>query len=71
MLRWFWKLIPIVVLAFGVYLAVKLLNVYKEVPTLIIIDKPIPIQSVVFPAITLCHPQTVLDYKARLFVQRM
>lgn len=66
-----WKLIPIVVLAFGAYLVVKLLNNYQEVPTLIIVDKPVATQSVVYPALTFCHPQTVLDYKARQFVQKM
>lgn len=69
--RLLWILIPIMVLAFGAYLAVCLFNSYEQVPTLITVDKPVPIQAVVFPAITFCHPQTVIDYKARLFVQKM
>lgn len=69
--RILWILIPISLFAFGGYLVFELLSSFQEVPSLITIDQPIPTQSVIFPAITCCHPQTVLDYKARKFVQKM
>lgn len=66
-----WIIIPVLAIIFGAYLVVNLLRNYQEVPTLIIIDKPIAVQSVVYPALTFCHPQTVLDFKARQFVKNM
>lgn len=67
-LRALWTAIPISILLFGSYLVYQLASQFNAVPTLMIIDRPRPVNAVPFPAVTFCHPQTVLDYKAREFV---
>lgn len=67
-LRVLWTAIPISILLFGSYLVYQLASQFNAVPTLMIIDRPRPVHAVPFPAVTFCHPQTVLDYKARQFV---
>lgn len=34
-------------------------------------DAPQPIHSIPFPAITICHPQSVIEYKAKIFIEKM
>lgn len=67
-LRALWTVIPVSILLFGSYLVYQLASQYNAVPTLMIIDRPRPVLAVPFPAVTFCHPQTVIDYKARQFV---
>lgn len=69
--RLFWIIIPITMLIFGSYLVFELAAKFLIAPTFMIIDTPQSILSVPFPAVTYCHPQTVLDHKAREFVQNM
>ncbi|KAG4077324.1 hypothetical protein HA402_009725 [Bradysia odoriphaga] len=37
----------------------------------ITVGKPDPLISISFPGITLCHPQTVVNYKAKRFVEKL
>lgn len=69
--RVLWSIIPIVIFLFGAVLVYQLVRAFFEKPTVMIIDKPTSVQSIPFPGITFCHPQTVIDHKARLFVDKL
>lgn len=69
LLRFLWSVIPVSILIFGGYLVFRLASAYLDSPTLMTIDRPRPVQAVPFPAVTLCHPQTVIAHKASEFVQ--
>lgn len=66
--RWLWSFIPVSILAFGGYLVFLLASAYLDSPTLMTIDRPRSVNAVPFPAVTLCHPQTIIDQKAHEFV---
>lgn len=70
-LRVLWTSVPISIMLFGAYLVVQLINNFQAAPTLIVIDRPRSVYKLQFPAVTFCHPQTVLDYKARQFVKQI
>ena len=69
--RVFWTLIPIGLLATGLLLVWSLWQRYLSSPTRMTIGQPLSVAQVPFPAVSICHPQSVIDYKAEEFVQRM
>lgn len=62
--RLIWALIPLPLFAVAIFLGYALWQRYSGAPTRMIIDTPLAILDVPFPAITICHPQSVIDYKA-------
>lgn len=69
--RLIWSLIPLLLLTFAALLVFFLWKRYLESPTRMTIATPLPSLDVPFPGITVCHPQSILDYKAVPFVNRM
>lgn len=57
--------------SFAAVLVVMLWKKYLESPTRMTISAPLSTLEVPFPAVTVCHPQSVLDYKAEEFVDKM
>lgn len=64
-------MIPICIFLFGSLMVYELVRAFFSMPTMTIVDKSVTVQNVPFPGITFCHPQTVIDYKARLFVNKL
>lgn len=69
--RVIWVIIPIVLLAMGLVLVFSLWQRYLASPTRMTIGRPLSVVEVPFPAITICHPRTVVEFKANDFVERM
>lgn len=69
--RAIWTVIPIVLFATGLVLVSSLWSRYMSSPTRMTIGKPLSITDVPFPAVTICHTQSVISYKAEEFVERM
>lgn len=69
--RWIWIIFIISTLIFGAFLVSKLWRKFFEVPTLMTIDAPQLVSEIYFPAVTICHPQTVIEYKSKIFVEKM
>lgn len=70
-LRLLWICIPIMIFLFGGLLMFELIANFLDKPTIIVIDKPQPVQNVPYPGITFCHPQTVIDLKSRQFISKL
>lgn len=66
-----WVLIIILITIFGGVLTLLVIQSFFNIPTLMTKDVPVPTLQVPFPAVTICHANTVIDYKARDFVNRM
>lgn len=69
--RMVWSCIMIVLLSFSATLVHLLYRRYLDSPTRVTIDSPMPINTIPFPAVTICHPQNVIEYKSKAFVKRM
>lgn len=69
--RVIWTVIPIVLFATGLVLVLSLWSRYMSSPTRMTIGKPLSITDVPFPAVSICHTQSVISYKAQEFVERM
>lgn len=69
--RLVWTIIPIVLLLTGLILILALWERYLSSPTRMTIGRPLSVAEVPFPAISICHPRTVVEYKAAEFVDRM
>lgn len=70
-LRLLWSCIMIGLLSFAATLIYLLYRRYLDSPTRVTIDPPMSINSIPFPAVTICHPQNVMEYKSREFVKRV
>lgn len=69
--RRIWIALPVVVLLLAVLLVFSLWQRYLGSPTRMTIGSPLSVAEVPFPAVTICHPQSVIEYKAKDFVDRM
>lgn len=69
--RVLWSILPILIGIFGTFMVVLLYEKYLDSPTSMTIARPLPILNVPFPAITICHPQNVMDYKIESFLNNM
>ena len=58
-------------LTLGITLVFLLWKRYLDSPTRTTIASPKTTLEVAFPAVTICHPQSVIDYKAEEFVNKM
>lgn len=70
-LRFLWSCIMIGLLSFAATLIFLLYRRYLDSPTRVTIASPMPIDSIPFPGVTICHPQNVMEYKSREFVKKM
>lgn len=70
-LRFLWSCIMIGLLSFAATLIYLLYRRYLDSPTRVTIAAPKPIISIPFPAVTICHPQNVMEYKSKEFVKRV
>lgn len=70
-LRILWSCIMIGLLSFAATLIYLLYRRYLDSPTRTTISVPLSINEIPFPAITICHPQNVMDYKSVEFVRSM
>lgn len=69
--RFVWVTILSTLFSLGVLLVVLLWKKYLDSPTRMTIASDMSILQVPFPGITICHPQSLLDYKAVKFVEKM
>lgn len=69
--RRIWIALPAVLLVLAVLLVFSLWQRYLGSPTRMTIGSPLSVAEVPFPAVTICHPQSVIEYKAKDFVERM
>ncbi|XP_039438732.1 sodium channel protein Nach-like [Culex pipiens pallens] len=69
--RFVWVTILSTLFSLGVLLVVLLWKKYLDSPTRMTIASDMSILQVPFPGITICHPQSVLDYKAVKFVEKI
>lgn len=66
-----WVLIIVLSTTFGAVLTLLVVQAFYEIPTLMTKDTPAPILHVPFPAITICSANSVIDHKAKNFVEEM
>lgn len=57
-------------LCFGAYIAFQLWDSFVYSPTRVTSDS-IEVSKVPFPAVTICHPQSVMDYQVERFLEEM
>lgn len=69
--RILWSFLPIIIFIFGLTMVVLLYYKYLDSPTRMTIASPLSILEIPFPAITICHPQNVMDYKVESFVNKL
>lgn len=69
--RIYWSCLPIGVILFGILMVVLLYTQYLQSPTMVTIGKPLSIINIPFPAVTICHPENVIDYKIEPFLKNM
>lgn len=69
--RIFWIILLNVMLVFGFILSFLTWNRFQTDPTQVTIGVPKKPHEVPFPAITVCHPQTVMDYKVERFLPKL
>lgn len=70
-LRFLWSCIMIGLLSFAATLIYLLYRRYLDSPTRVTIASPKSINTIPFPAVTICHPQNVMEYKSKEFVKRV
>lgn len=64
-------MVPVAIFLFGALLVLELVRAFFSKPTVMVIDRPELVRNIPFPGVTLCHPQTVIDHKARSFVDTL
>ncbi|XP_055594577.1 sodium channel protein Nach-like [Uranotaenia lowii] len=69
--RLIWVTILTTLFSLGVALVFLLWRRYVDSPTRMTVASEMKILQVPFPGITLCHPQSVVDYKAEKFVDKL
>lgn len=67
----FWSTVIIIAFFIGAVILTHLISQFLQVPFQITVGYPAPLLSIPFPAITLCHPQTVIKFKAQKFIDTM
>ncbi|CRL01765.1 CLUMA_CG014981, isoform A [Clunio marinus] len=70
-LRLLWSCIILSLLCFAGTLNYMLYRRYIDSPTRVTIAAPMPISSIPFPGVTICHPQNVMEYKSMEFVKKL
>ncbi|CAO1376532.1 unnamed protein product [Diamesa tonsa] len=70
-IRVFWSVIPIGLMILAGTLIYLLYERYLSSPTRVTIGSPMPTTSVPFPGVTICHPQNVMEYKTKEFINKM
>ncbi|KAG5683871.1 hypothetical protein PVAND_013132 [Polypedilum vanderplanki] len=68
--RFLWSCIMLSLFSFAITLVFLLYRRFLQSPTIVTIDAPIPIHDIPFPAVTICHPQNVMEYKSKEFLER-
>lgn len=69
--RIIWIIIPAALMIMGLFLVFSLWQRYLASPTRMTIGQPLMVVEVPFPAVSICHPRTVVEYKARDFADRV
>lgn len=69
--RFLWLIIPILVFLFGIFMIILLWQRYLDFPIRITIGAVLSTVQVPFPALTICHPQNVVDYKIEPFLDKL
>ena len=70
-LRLLWSCIMISLLSFAATLIYLLYRRYLDSPTRVTIAPTLSINEIPFPAVTICHPQNVMEYKSREFLKKV
>lgn len=55
---------------FGAYIAILLWESFVYSPTRVTSDS-VDVCAVPFPAVTICHPQSIMDYQVERFLKEM
>ena len=69
-LRLLWSCIMIGLLSFAATLIYLLYGRYLTSPTRVTIARPMSIDTIPFPGVTICHPQNVMEYKSREYIKK-
>lgn len=69
-LRFLWSCIMVGLLSFAATLIFLLYGRYLTSPTRVTIAPAMPISTIPFPAVTICHPQNVMEYKSKEFLKK-
>lgn len=67
--RILWSCIMLSLLSFAATLIYLLYRRFLDSPTRVTIASPMSIHEIPFPGITICHPQNVMEYKSREFIE--
>lgn len=67
--RILWSCIMLSLLSFAAALIYLLYRRFLDSPTRVTIASPMSIHEIPFPGITICHPQNVMEYKSREFIE--
>ena len=70
-LRLLWSCIMISLLSFAATLIYLLYRRYLDSPTRVTIAPTLSINEIPFPAVTICHPQNIMEYKSREFLKKV
>lgn len=70
-IRIFWSLLLFGMLCFGGLLAFLAWIKFVSFPTQMTIAEQLEVKDIPFPAITICHPQSVIDYQVTDFMKKM
>lgn len=69
--RLLWIVLLATSLCLGIVLVFLLWKKYVDSPTRMTVAPEMAILQVPFPAVTICHPQSVMDYRAEEFVDKL
>ncbi|XP_055527647.1 sodium channel protein Nach [Wyeomyia smithii] len=69
--RLLWIALLATSLCLGIVLVFLLWKKYVDSPTRMTVAQEMGILQVPFPAVTICHPQSVMDYRAEKFVRKL
>lgn len=68
--RFLWSCIMLTLFSFAASLVYLLYRRFLDSPTRVIIAPAMNIADIPFPSITICHPQNVMEYKMKEFLQK-
>lgn len=66
-----WIIIPILIFLFGIFMIILLWLRYLAFPIRMTIGTPLTTVQIPYPGITICHPQSVIDYKIEPFLSKL
>lgn len=66
-----WTLLMLAMLFFGGVLSVLAWIKFVSFPTQLTIAESMRVGDIPFPAVTICHPQSVIDYQVKKFMNQM